>query len=202
MVVHFIGTKSRVLAEIEYYRRIIACIRGAGHTLANPWVEDVYKLAQKGSLKKAAETWGEVDRANAVALSKADVVIVETTTKGFFAGYQVSQAVLQKKPLLLLTRDRSPAAISGISTPLGFIKSVVYNPESLDKVLKDFFAENTVDTKDLRFNFFLDRPIYSYLQWKSTKTGKTKAEVVRSFLQKGMDEDNEYMWRNHNPSDH
>lgn len=191
MVVHFIGSKSQILKEIDYYRKIMSCIEGAGHTLANPWVEDVYELAQEGMLKKATESWDEVDKINADALAKADVVIVESTSKGFFAGYQVSQTVMQKKPLLVLTRDKSPVAISGISTPSGFIKSVTYDMDSIEGILKDFLAENVIETKDLRFNFFLDRQTYSYLRWMSAKTGKTKAQIIRSLLQKEMNKNSE-----------
>lgn len=191
MVVHFIGSKSKILKEIDYYRKIMSCVEEAGHTLANPWVEDVYELAQEGMLKKATESWDEVDKINADALAKADVVIVESTSKGFFAGYQVSQTVMQKKPLLVLTRDKSPVAISGISTPSGFIKSVTYDMDSIEGILKDFLAENVIETKDLRFNFFLDRQTYSYLRWMSAKTGKTKAQIIRSLLQKEMNKNSE-----------
>lgn len=186
MVVHFIGSRGHLLEEISYYRKIISCIERDGHTIANPWVEEVYKLAQRGMLKRAAEGWDRVDQENADAISKADVVIVESTTKSFFAGYQAAQATAQKKPLLILTRDRSPVAISGLSTPTGFIKSVTYDMDNIEDILKEFLKENIVETKDLRFNFFLDRQTYNYLRWMSSETGKTKAQIVRSLLQKEM----------------
>lgn len=58
-------------------------------------------------------------------------------------------------------------------------------------IVKEFLEENVIDTKDLRFNFFLDRPTYNYLRWMSSKTGKTKAEIVRSLLQKEMNKGND-----------
>lgn len=191
MVVHFIGSKSYIADQIAYYRIITACIKDMGHELASNWAEEVYALADKGLLKRDTESWGQVDKQNAVAITKSDVVIVETTTKSFFAGYQASQAAAQKKPLLLLTRDQPPLAISGLSTPTGFVKSVTYTKETLSGIVKEFLEENVIDTKDLRFNFFLDRPTYNYLRWMSSKTGKTKAEIVRSLLQKEMNKDND-----------
>lgn len=187
MRVHFVGSRSNIIDQIAYYRMIVASVQGLGHTIAHNWMEDAYTLVQQGKLKDDSESWSQVDDDNATALSQADVVIIEATSKSFFSGYQASQAASQKKPLLILTRDDSPVAISGLSTPTGFVKSVTYNKESLQSIIKDFLNENVLETKDLRFNFFLDRQTYNYLRWMSSKTGKTKAQIMRSLLQKEMD---------------
>ena len=186
MVVHFIGSKSRIHDELPYYRAIVSTVKKLGHEFARDWVEEVNSLAKHGKLKKEAETWGQVDKDNAAAIANADVIIVEGTAKSFFSGYQVAQAALQKKPILILTRDESAVAISGLSTPTGFVKSVVYNLDTLKPILGDFLKENTIETRDLRFNFYLDRSTYTYLRWMSAKTGKTKAEIIRSMLQREM----------------
>jgi len=191
MIVHFIGSKSRIQEELPYYRAIVSAVKGLGHEFAREWVEEANDLAKEGKLKKEAETWGQVDENNAVALAKADVVIVEGTTKSFFSGYQVAQAASQKKPILILTRDKSAVAISGLSTPTGFVKSVVYNLDNVEAILSEFLQENTIETRDLRFNFYLDRATYTYLRWMSAKTGKTKAQVIRSLLEREMNKTDE-----------
>jgi hypothetical protein len=187
MIVHFIGSRSKIQDHIVYYRAIEACIKDLGHTLATDWIEESYTLAKKGQLKKESKSWAEVDKENAAAVAQSDVVIAEVTSKSFFAGFQVAQAAAQKKPILILTRDKSAVAVSGLSTPTGFVKSVTYDDKTLESAVKDFLDENIIDTKDLRFNFFLDRPTYNYLRWKSSKTGKTKAEIVRALLQREME---------------
>lgn len=189
MIIHFLGSRSKIDREIDYYRRIVSYIEAQGHTLAYDWLDDTYGAAQEGRLKKRAETWSEIDRRNTEALSHADIVVVEATAKGFFAGYRVALAIVQKKPLLLLTRDKSPLAISGLSTPSGFIKSTTYDDSNLETILEEFLSENVFETKDLRFNFVLDRQTYNYLRWMSSKTGKTKAQIIRNLLQKEMSED-------------
>jgi hypothetical protein len=186
MIVHFIGSKSEIHKELPYYRAIISSVKSQGHTIAKEWVEEVNTLAGHGKLKKEAESWAQVDKDHMTAIAKADVMIVDCTAKSFFSGYHVAQAAAQKKPLLILTRDKSPVAISGLSTPSGFIKSVVYDLKNIDSIVQEFLSENTIDTKDLRFNFYLDRPTYTYLRWMSEKTNKTKAEVIRSLLQREM----------------
>ncbi len=191
MIVHFIGSRSKVIEEIDYYREIIGHIKAGGHTLASEWVEDTYSLLKQGQLKKENETWDDIDGANATAISKADVIVVESTKKSFFAGYRVAQAAIQKKPLLILTRDKSPVAVSGLRTPTGFVKSVRYDSTTLPVVVNDFLKENTIRANDLRFNFVLDRQTYNYLRWTSSETGKTKAQIIRALLQREMKKDAE-----------
>ncbi|HEY5806051.1 MAG TPA: hypothetical protein VIS56_01530 [Candidatus Saccharimonadales bacterium] len=191
MIVHFIGSKSEIREELPYYRAIISCIKSQGHTIAKEWVEEVNALAEQGKFKREAESWAQVDKDNMAALAKADVIIVDCTAKSFFSGYQVAQATAQKKPVLVLTRDKSPVAISGLSTPSGFIKSVVYELENINNIVQEFLSENTIETKDLRFNFYLDRQTYTYLRWMSETTKKTKAEVIRSLLQREMKSGND-----------
>lgn len=191
MVVHFVGSKSCIQQELPYYRAIMFAVKKLGHEVARDWVEEINALAETGKLKHEAETWREVDKNNAAAIAKADVIIVEGTAKTFFSGYQTAQAMSQKKPILILTRDKSAIAISGLSTPTGFVKSVVYDLGTLEEILADFLKENTIHTRDLRFNFYLDRATYTYLRRMSAKTGKTKAEIIRSMLKREMNETDE-----------
>ena len=39
----------------------------------------------------------------------------------------------------------------------------------------------------MRFNFFIDRPIYNYLRWAALKTNKTKAEILRELVQREIE---------------
>jgi hypothetical protein len=62
-----------------------------------------------------------------------------------------------------------------------------YNEKNLEGIMREFFVENDIQTKDMRFNFFIDRPIYNYLRWTSLKTGKTKAEILRELVEREID---------------
>jgi len=191
MVVHFVGSKSRIQQELPYYRAILSSIRKMGHEVAHDWVEEASTLDEASQLKQEAQIWGQIDKSNQSAIAKADVIIVEGTSRSFFSGYQTAQAMLEKKPILILTRDKSAVAVSGLSTPTGFVKSVVYNLDTLEEILADFLKENTIHTRDLRFNFYLDRATYTYLRWMAAKTGKTKAEIIRSMLKREMNKTDE-----------
>ncbi len=187
MIVHFIASKGKIGQEIEHYRDILAAIKKLGHTLALDWVEETHS---QGVVDEERVNWTDIEQENTGAISKADVIIVEATQKTFFVGYRVAQAIQQKKPILILTRDNSFPGITGLSATSDLVTGAQYNKENLVAKLKKFFEDNDIPTKDMRFNFFIDRPIYNYLRWAAYKTGKTKAEILRDLVSKEIDNAN------------
>jgi hypothetical protein len=189
MIIHFIASKGNVLQEIEEYRSIVNLIKKRGHTLARDWVEPAYEAALHDPDQRDDDSvdWRRVDQDNLAAISKADLIIVEATKKSFFVGYGVAQAVNQKKPILILTRDNTFPGASQLSASSDIIYSANYTPDTLDGIVSKFLEENTIETKDMRFNFFIDRAIYNYLRWAAFKTGKTKAEILRELVQREIE---------------
>lgn len=190
MIVNFIASKGNITTEIDYYRAVVQAVEKRGHTLARDWIEPAFSERKNDVSKDTGNgqaDWSAIDSDNTAAISKADVVIVEATKKSFFVGYGVAQAVHQKKPILILVRDDSFPGAEHLRASSDFIRSKTYTKETLDGIVGDFLEENTIDTKDMRFNFFIDRGIYNYLRWASFKTGKTKAEVLRELVQREID---------------
>jgi hypothetical protein len=187
MIIHFIGSKGNITQEIDYYQAIVDSIKQYGHTLAQDWVDVVYKAATKSNEWDKEINWRDIDKENTAAISKADLVIVESTKRSFFVGYGVAQAVHQKKPVLILVRDDSFPGIKYLSDASDIIYGAQYDLKTLDSVIGKFLEENTIETKDMRFNFFIDRAIYNYLRWAAFKTGKTKAEVLRELVQREIE---------------
>lgn len=190
MIIHLIASKGNIREEIDYYRNLASEIKTLGHTLALDWFEHVYEKAVKGGFNEGDVDWAKIDQENTAAISKADVIIVEATKKSFFVGYQVSQAVHQKKPILILTRDNSFPGIASLSNTSDLITGANYDENSLPEILQKFTDNNSIETKDMRFNFFIDRPIYNYLRWAAFKTGKTKAEILRELVAREIDKNN------------
>ena len=61
-----------------------------------------------------------------------------------------------------------------------------YNTKNLDLIVGDFLDQYNTQTKDIRFNLFIDANINGYLQRASMGNGKTKDEIVREVLLKQM----------------
>lgn len=185
MVIHLTTSDLDIRDNIGQLRKIIGCIKAEGHDMARNWIETAYKSgARSGSVSSKA--WQQ----HIEDISKADAVIIEATRGNFELGFQLATALQQKKPTLVLTRAGS--------THNSFVKSLAGNPsvshkeydfDNLEDIVRQFISDNDIQARDLRFNFFIDRPIYNYLRWAAFKTGKTKAEILRELVQKEIEKD-------------
>jgi hypothetical protein len=187
MIVHFTTSKQDIKVEYENIAKIAGVVKGLGHTFAREWWDDEYKRAQTGDAVSELD-WKKINEENMGALARADVVIIEATGKTFSVGFQLANAIQQKKPTLVLTKNNSLSGTFGSGISSDFVRFANYdNDEDIAKAIGDFLRDNTIDTKDMRFNFFINRPIYNYLRWASFKTGKTKAEILRELVEREIE---------------
>jgi hypothetical protein len=188
MNVHFAGSKQGIKENIGYYRQIIKAIHNQGHTLTQDWVEPSYELSTSGR-KYTELDWNSIYKDNMEALAKADVIIVDITVSNFAVGYMTAIGLQHKKPTLVLFRDNAieGTMASGMDESLVTLKE--YDEKNVEATVADFLQKNNIETKDMRFNFFIDRPIYNYLRWAAYKTGKTKAEILRELVSREIDKD-------------
>lgn len=189
MKVHFITSRPTLEKDIDVLRIIENIIKEKKHSLAHDWVESAY-LREIESNTPASD-WGDIYRANLEAIAQSDIIIAEATYENFAVGYQVAMAVQQKKPILMLRKagaDKN-AFVTGVED--GWVQHEEYTNETLKKIADKFLKDNDIDTKDMRFNFFIDRHIYNYLRWAALRTGKTKAEILRNLVQKEISKDKE-----------
>lgn len=184
MLVHFIGSRATIDEDISYFRRIVDILKANNCELTRPWVEEAYRESQEGEVR---DDWRRITQTNIEALARADIAIAEASSKSFSIGFQVANAIQQKKPLLILTRNQSLEDSFGSGISSDFVQFADYNDENLEDIIIAFIRNNTIDNKDLRFNFFIDRKIYNYLRWASFKTGKTKAEILRDLVKKDIE---------------
>jgi hypothetical protein len=185
MLVHIVGSRHKIIENIDHLRRLVQSVHEEEHTLARDWIEPTYSSAKKGNTEL---DWVLVYKDSLDAINKADVIIADSTIPSFSVGYQVAMAIQMKKPILVLNKEGvkdSPFA-SGIETGITY---AAYNEKNLKDVIRGFLQENDIQTKDMRFNFFIDRPIYNYLRWTAHKTGKTKAEILRDLVLREIDRD-------------
>ena len=191
MKVHFITSRRSLLEDAEALRLIVATIKENGHVMEDDWLEDAYERETKGSSNEDGEkNWPDIYKNSLETIARADVVIAETTYPSFAIGYQVAMAVKQKKPVLLLREKDSDqnAYITGVAD--GWTQHKRYDMHDLSSIVKHFLDENDITSKDMRFNFFIDRKIHNYLRWAALRTGKTKAEILRDLVEKEIDREN------------
>lgn len=180
MKVHFITSRPTLENDIDVLRQVTDRINAAGHTLAHPWIEPAYR--REIEEKQPAPNWNEIYKENLAAIAQADVIIAETSYENFAVGYQIAVAIQQKKPVLLLRNAAADknAFVTGVED--GWVNHSEYSKGTVEGIVDGFLKNNEVLSKDMRFNFFIDRKIYNYLRWAAFKTGKTKAEILRDLV--------------------
>jgi hypothetical protein len=186
MLVHLVGSSIEIKDNVEHLRNLVTIIKREGHEIVDNWVDASYRKQEIEREGPEAIDWSLQYKESVEALSRADAVVAETSNPSFSVGYQVAQAVAMKKPILVLNRegvDKSFFA-SGIEAGIDYQK---YAPETVESILSTWLRDNDIDTKDMRFNFFINRSIYNYLRWTALKTGKTKAEILRNLVEREID---------------
>lgn len=193
MLVNFIASRTNMQEDMPYFRQVIQAVEKSGHRLTRKWTEEVYRMVVEGRYEEEVRKadWQKINKQQMNALGKADVVIIEATARSFSTGYQACLAIQSQKPTLLLSRGGPLGGTFRSSLACDFVRNVAYQTGGeLDLAVKAFLADNDVSGKDLRFNFFIDRKIHTYLRWASYKTGKTQSEIIRELLHHEIDESN------------
>jgi len=184
MIVQIIGSAKNLKGDLPFLHSMIEVIHDNGAVVARDWIGAASNRVTKNIIRDDTKVnWDDVHKENTEAISRADVVIIEATNYGFQEGFYVSQALQTKKPVLLLTRENVRSRLlHGLHHKLLSIQSY-QEQEQLKKIVGKFIKANTISTKDLRFNFFIDRPIYNFLREMSYETGKNKSEIIRELLE-------------------
>lgn len=186
MKVHFFTSWSTVDSREGALRALVAAVHDSGHVVATDWIDYVLELAKKEEYKEV--DWMKVYKQNLEDIAKSDVVIAEATGNSFAVGYQVACAIQQKKPVLILKDANANAKAYSEGVVDDWVQHKKYNNlDELKSCVEEFLKENDIQSKDMRFNFFIDRPIYNYLRWSALKTGKTKAEILRELVEREID---------------
>jgi hypothetical protein len=188
MIIQIIGSAQNLSDDLPFYHSVLEAIHDAGAVVARDWISAAQNRIDKSIVRDDTKIdWDDIHRENSEAITRSDIVIIEATNFGFQEGFYTSQALQQKKPVLLLTRNNIRGLlIHGIKNKL--LTTQHYDShDDINKIVGKFIKSNTISTKDLRFNFFIDRHIYSYLREVSYETGKNKSEIIRELLEEEIE---------------
>jgi len=190
MIVHVIVSNNGIKESLPYLQSAVEAIHDSGAVLSRDWIGAAKRHVEKSSEPDLSDTisdWNQFHQENLDSLSRADIVLADVTSYTFPDGFYTLYALEHKKPVLLVTRnDIRTCLLAGIQHKL-LTTSHYDTKEDLKKIVTKFIKANTIATKDLRFNFFIDRQIYSYLREVSYETGKNKSEIIRELLEQEID---------------
>lgn len=189
MIVQIIGNAKNLKEDLPFYHSMLEVIHDDGAVVARDWISAAQNRLDKNIIRDDTKiVWEEVHKENSEAISRSDIVVIEATNYGFQEGFYMSQALQHKKPVLLVTRENVRGRlINGIKHKL--LTTQHYDTQDeLKKIVNKFIRVNTISSKDLRFNFLIDRQIYSYLRQTSYETGKNKSEIIRELLESEIEQ--------------
>lgn len=181
MRVHFIASVKNYDRDVNAYTKIIQLLKKNGLTLAVDWLSDISKDISK------EKDWKSIYSDNIDAVTKSDIVVAEVTNKSFLVGFQVSSALQMKKPVLLLSTTNEVDSVVGVDLNEENIRYSQYNEKNLESIVEEFVKQNIRDGKQVRFNFFIDKKLLNYVNWRSLKYGIAKSEVIRTALKNDME---------------
>jgi len=142
------------------------------------------KEFKREELEKMNET-GEI------LLDKMDCFIIEASKPDQEIGYLLAYAISQKKPLLYLYQKGTPDKVAhGYLTKKNtpdYIVMKSYTNLDLELIIADFIKQieqggGIKEKPTIKFTLRITPQMERYLQWKSKRLKKTKADFLREFL--------------------
>ncbi len=180
MIIYFSASARDFKNDLATYRVIVDKIYSLNHDLAREWLEPARRrMLREDDIFEDIEA---IVHSAQAGIESSELLIVEASGgSAFGVGYEVGLALQRRKPVLLLVKKgASDSYALGLKNALITLKR--YDKKNLEKIVEDFIKSNILKTKDLRFNFVLDREIYNHLRLKSFETGRTKANILRDLL--------------------
>lgn len=172
------------------YKTIVDTLKKSGHEVLQ------YGSDHLSPTELVNRTDEEIEKAYKMLdklMKQADIVVAEISLPSVGIGYEISEAISQKKPVLALTYKKADfqplATIEGNKSK--FIKYVKYDQENIITVLNSFVEESRsiIDTK---FILIISPEIDKYLNWAADERRMHKAQVVRNAVEDMMNKDKEY----------
>lgn len=185
MIVHIAGSLRDPEVDATFLRQIVEVVHDHGAVIAHNWLEATLARKKEGL---TVDDWTPYVEANIDAIKRADVIVADLTHYTFAHGYIVAAALEYKKPILAVSRNPVDShTATGITNTLFTYKRYT-NAAELRQIVDTFLTKNTVHTKDLRFNMFLTRQIFKYLEETSRETGKSRSEIIRALVKRSAEE--------------
>jgi hypothetical protein len=188
MKIFFASNKGPALRE--NYKKIIKEIESLGHkVLENQFTDRVLGKYGKTAPQKVLER-------DEKAFKDADIFVAEITKGGFSEGYFYSQAQLQKKPMLILIKEKYFR--KGILTDLirGSASENVsleyYNEKNLKQIIEKHLSKPRSFSLT-KFNFIISPYIADYLDWVGHVKKQSRSDFLRDqVVKKIIESDEEY----------
>ena len=189
MQVYFVASSRLVEKDKGLYRKMFDCIADGNKMVSDKvlkWTKIGVKDLRDEPLKVKRENYEQSIK----CLKKAELVVMEVSGHSMSAGYLISQALDMNKPVIALYKaEVKPVFIGGIANQKLFL--VEYTQDNVEEVLKTNLKK-VASLVDVRFNFFVNPKILTYLDWVTQKKMIPKSVFLRNLIEREMKKDREF----------
>lgn len=184
-------------AEFKKYRDQYFAIRDLlvkqGHLLTRDWLAKTEARIDNGTLD--VTDIKEIYKQCMTAIKDADLVIIEDTVSNFSTGHQITSAIEQQKPTLVLWQGKKHRHfknmfIHGIESDYLEVKE--YTAKDIEEIINTFINKYENSHQKSRFHLVLNQIERNYLDWIQFNKGKSRTRIIRNALLKVISEDKEY----------
>jgi len=188
MKIYFSAAVCKVTPEIRSnYQIIIDALKILGHNVSAEHLKGKTAEYIKNQTEEEAL---EVQRQMTKRKKQADMVVLEASTPSFGVGQELTFALENKKPVIVLhVLGKEPHLLQDEGQESLFIAE--YTRETVKQVLRELI-EDARNQMDVRFNFFISPRIVAYLDWISKKKKLPRAVLIRRLIEDHMKRNKEY----------
>ena len=192
MVVFFTCSTKKIAKYARFYRATRNTILSLRHKINRDWIDNSINLAKKNLPEEPTYTHYEDVVA---AIMTADAVVVDSTVPSMAIGHQVTIALQNDKPVLLLRLNKNGAKpeklfIEGSHSKNLEVYEYAISAEIKRKVAQ--FLKKHEDKPKKRFNLVLTGYLNSYLSWASFYYKKTKTDLIHEAVENILEKDSQY----------
>lgn len=180
----------------QNYKQIVETLRAAGVF--------VVASSDENNVDFKKEDLERMNESGEILLDKMDCIIIEASKPDQEIGYLLAYAISQKKPLLYLyQRGVSEKIAHGYLTKKNtpeFIQLKSYAKKDLEQKVIEFIhgaatGKGIKEKPTIKFTLRVTPTMERYLEWKSKKQKKTKADFLREFIEEIMSKDEGFRGR-------
>lgn len=175
------------------YFKIRDYLISKGHVLTRDWLPHTAEMLRSGNT--VMRDIKKIYRECMEAIKDAELVVIEDTVSNFSTGHQITVALQNRKPTLVLWQGKkhrqfSQMFIHGIESDILQISE--YDVNTLEQIVSTFIEKYENCSERNRFHLVLNNLERRYLDWAQYAKGKSRTQIIREGLRKEIDGDEDY----------
>ena len=192
MIIFFTCSSKEIGGFERFYKTARNTILSLGHKINRDWIDYSINLAKRNIPEAPTHTLYEDVVA---AIMTADALVVDASVASMAIGHQVTLALQNDKPVLLLKlesrgKKQEKLFIEGSNSKNLEVRQ--YSKTTDIKLAVTEFLRKHEDKPKKRFNLVLTGILSNYLNWASFYYNKTKTNLIHEAVETMSEKDSQY----------